>query len=78
MTSDPSAASRNKSDPVDDADTPGTLRMEPSSGAQSLLKGLAMIAGLVGLGFAARAMGLVDLLDPGVAGSGSARSRILR
>lgn len=64
MTSDRSAASPNDRAPEEDAEALESPSAEPSSGAKSLLKGLVMIAGLVALGFAARALGLVDLLDP--------------
>lgn len=47
-----------------DPDTVDSPSAAPSSGLKSVLKGLVMIAGLVALGYAARALGLVDLLDP--------------
>ncbi|WP_404384985.1 TVP38/TMEM64 family protein [Caenispirillum salinarum] len=64
MTSDPSAASRDDAAPAEDAETLDSPGAEASSGTKGLIKGLVMIAGLVALGFAARALGLVDLLDP--------------
>lgn len=60
MTSAPSPAP----DTPPDGDDASPSAEGGGSGLKSVLKGLAMIAGLVALGYAARALGLVEMLDP--------------
>jgi uncharacterized membrane protein YdjX (TVP38/TMEM64 family) len=64
VTSDPTVPPDRDIAADDDTEALESPSADPSSGLRSLLKGLVMIAGLVGVGFAARALGLVDLLDP--------------
>ncbi|GAA0587483.1 TVP38/TMEM64 family protein [Caenispirillum bisanense] len=53
------------SDEFDDDDgTDAAAAPGAASGLRSLLKGLAMIAGLVAIGYAAREVGVVEMLDP--------------